>query len=350
MSGVSELQQKRSAVIQLFLNGKKQNQILRTLGSPKYSRSFISRTIKRYIETGKITDIQRSGRPRTVRTPANKKKIRQILIRRPTTSTRKVAAKVGIDRESARRIIKKDLGIKCFKRTRVESLNAKTISKRIERCRKLLAWLKNVNSDSIVFSDEKKFCIEDKYNSKNSCVYSLTREDIPEKFRTVQKTQHPKSIMVWAGISAFGKNPLVFIPDGMKINADLYMNHILKKYVLPISSTFMKNTQWVFQQDGAPAHTAKITQDWLSINLPGFLSREDWPPASPDLNPCDYYLWGRLEELVNNRAYDNIPALKRTLSKVWSELDQDEVARACSLFPDRVRSCLKARGNRFEMN
>ena len=150
MSGVSESQQKRSAVIQLFLNGKKQNQILRTLGSPKYSRSFISRTIKRYIETGKITDIQRSGRPRTVRTPANKKKIRQILIRRPTTSTRKVAAKVGIDRESARRIIKKDLGIKCFKRTRVESLNAKTMSKRIQRCRKLLAWLKNVNSDSIV--------------------------------------------------------------------------------------------------------------------------------------------------------------------------------------------------------
>ncbi|KAI6656111.1 hypothetical protein LOD99_1444 [Oopsacas minuta] len=78
--------------------------------------------------------------------------------------------------------------------------------------------------------------------------------------------------------------------------------------------------------------------------------RIDCPPVSSDLNPCDYYLWGRLEELVNNRAYDNISALKRALSKVWSELDKDEVAWACNLFPDRVRSCLKARGNRFEMN
>ena len=76
MSGVSELQQKRSAVIQLFLNGKKQNQILRTLGSPKYSRSFISRTIKRYIETGKITDIQRSGHERSGRQLTRKKFVR----------------------------------------------------------------------------------------------------------------------------------------------------------------------------------------------------------------------------------------------------------------------------------
>ena len=56
----------------------------------------------------------------------------------------------------------------------------------------------------------------------------------------------------------------------------------------------------------------------------------------------------RLEALVNNRAYDHIPALKRALAKAWSKLDQNEVDRACNLFPERVRSCLKARGNRFE--
>ena len=66
MPGVTDLQQKRSAVIQLFLSGEKQNQILRTLSSPKYSRSLNTRentreTIKSYIETGRITGRQRSG-------------------------------------------------------------------------------------------------------------------------------------------------------------------------------------------------------------------------------------------------------------------------------------------------
>ena len=79
-----------------------------------------------------------------------------------------------------------------------------------------------------------------------------------------------------------------------------------------------------------------------------FLSHDEWPHSSPDLNPCDYYLWGRLKAIVNNKSYDNILALKLALVKAWSELDQGEVARACNLFPDRVRHCLKARGNRFE--
>ena len=114
-----------NSIIHLFLNGKKQNQILKALDSPKFSRSLITRTIKRYIEAGDVVDKQRSGQPRTIRTPANKKKVRQILTRRLTMSHRKVAAKVGIDKESARRLIKKDLGMKFFKRSRVESLMAR---------------------------------------------------------------------------------------------------------------------------------------------------------------------------------------------------------------------------------
>jgi len=28
---------------------------------------------------------------------------------------------------------------------------------------------------------------------------------------------------------------------------------------------------FTFQQDGAPAHTARVTQDWLQVNRPGFI-------------------------------------------------------------------------------
>ena len=35
----------------------------------------VNRIIKRYQETGSYSDRQRSGRPRTARTPANKRKI-----------------------------------------------------------------------------------------------------------------------------------------------------------------------------------------------------------------------------------------------------------------------------------
>lgn len=154
--------------------------------------------------------------------------------------------------------------------------------------------------------------------------------------------------MVWGGVSALGKTPLVFIPEGVKVNAKRYKDLILEKHVKRIGITFVKKENWIIQQDGAPAHTAIINQDWLSKNVPNFISRDHQPPSRPDLNPCDFYLWRRLEEKVNSKAYDNIPALKQALTKVWGELDQNEVARACKTFQDQLSECLRAKGKRFE--
>ena len=60
---------------------------------------------------------------------------------------------------------------------------------------------------------------------------------------------------------------------------------------------------YIFQQDGTPAHNAKKTQDWLRENNPAFWGKEVWPPSSPDCNPLDYYLWGVLEKDINRRPY-----------------------------------------------
>jgi hypothetical protein len=59
------------------------------------------------------------------------------------------------------------------------------------------------------------------------------------------------------------------------------------------------------------------------------ISKDLWPPRSPDLNPCDFYLWGRLKSVVHtNNTYD-LEALKQftTFSNV-----------NCNKFPE---ICLK---------
>ena len=50
----------------------------------------------------------------------------------------------------------------------------------------------------------------------------------------------------------------------------------------------MRRNHWLFQPDGAPAHTEASTQDWLATNVPDFIGKHDWPPSSPDINPCDF--------------------------------------------------------------
>jgi hypothetical protein len=51
-----------------------------------------------------------------------------------------------------------------------------------------------------------------------------------------------------------------------------------------------------FQQDGATAHTARTAKRVLNQMFPArVISRREnieWPARSPDLNVCDFLLWG----------------------------------------------------------
>ncbi|KAI6656174.1 hypothetical protein LOD99_1507 [Oopsacas minuta] len=112
--------------------------------------------------------------------------------------------------------------------------------------------------------------------------------------------------MVWAGISANGRTPLIFVPEGVKINAATYRQLILEPVIKHSSRNIFRNQLFVFQQDGAPAHTANITQKWLHENISGFLSKEEWPPSSADLNPMDFSIWAILEAKACAKSHNNL--------------------------------------------
>lgn len=56
------------------------------------------------------------------------------------------------------------------------------------------------------------------------------------------------------------------------------------------------------QHDDAPPHYLRDFRQHLNLSYMdrwiGSKGPISWPPRSPALNPFDYYLWGRLKELV----------------------------------------------------
>ncbi len=62
-----------------------------------------------------------------------------------------------------------------------------------------------------------------------------------------------------------------------------------------------KDADFIFQQDLAPAHTAKITKSWLNDHGVGVL---DWPANSPDLNPIEN-IWGIVKREMRNKRPKN---------------------------------------------
>ena len=52
----------------------------------------------------------------------------------------------------------------------------------------------------------------------------------------------PLSVMIWGGVSAVGRTPLIFIPDGVKINAETYKDFILEPVVKDLSQTMFPDS------------------------------------------------------------------------------------------------------------
>ena len=91
----------RSKIIELFMAGKSQREILSDLKDELVNRQLVYRTIKRYKDTGSVLDRPRSGLPTSVSTPQLKKKIASWITRR--RSIRKMARDFSVIHESVRK-------------------------------------------------------------------------------------------------------------------------------------------------------------------------------------------------------------------------------------------------------
>jgi inhibitor of nuclear factor kappa-B kinase subunit alpha len=231
------------------------------------------------------------------------------------------------------------VGFKPYKLQKAHGLSAAQKEKRRIRCRRLLRRSGNDWVNSIIFSDEKIFTVEEKLNKQNDRIYAASIEDIPEEMRTVPRFQSPSSFMVWAAVSAQGKFPLVFVERGVKVNGNYYQREILQKIVKPAGKRIFKNQQWTFQQDSAPAHSAKINQTWCEVNLPDFINSSEWPPSFAGLEPAGLFgygtFWKPRSTLPNTNVWTRSNVLfsesGRSFRWEWSVLSSIYGVRDCGL-------------------
>ena len=296
-----------------------------------------------------------SGRPKSARSIHNIAKVEQLICSQedhPGTSmsTREAASKIGISAASVRRIAKVDLNLTSFKRIPVQVLTDAIKIKRLTRSKSLLRRLTIKKTKRVFFTDEKIFYLNPPVNTQNNRVWASGRKcDVDKKRLLVQRAKFSSHVMVSAGISYSGKGRLHFVADKAKINTDYYVTNLLPKLIEDCHN-LMPNKNFIFQQDGAPAHTSQRTQEWLEENSPDFIKKDEWPPNSPDLNPLDFHVWGVM--LHKYQAYVPKPTttseLKTVLENIWSDLPQLSIEKAILAFRKRLQSCIKADGGHFE--
>jgi len=202
-----------------------------------------------------------------------------------------------INEKSVRTIVKKRLKLRSYKHGDGHFISEAMTRNRLKKCRKLLRLR---NFGTVLFTDEKIFTVKRTRNHQNDRQLLRNRGvkfsallEYQKKFekKVVPHSHFPQSIMVWAGITATGKTPLVFKERGVKINAAEYQKQFLNKVVKPWARRHFNIQCWTFQHDWALAHSAKTTLAYCKNEFPDMWDRDLWPSNSPDLNPMDYSVW-----------------------------------------------------------
>ena len=74
----------------------------------------------------------------------------------------------------------------------------------------------------------------------------------------------------------------------------------------------------LFHHDNAPSHQASMTQETIdrgSIEVLGH------PPYSPDLAPCDFFLFPTLKKILRGPQFDDVADLQRAVQSAIRSLD-----------------------------
>ena len=140
---------------------------------------------------------------------------------------RELARSLKIDETSVRTIVKEGLKLSPFKMTSWP-LTALQKQKKLERLKIFLNAMKDgTQAGEIMFSDEKMFTVEAKFNSQNDRILAKSAGSIPTSVKSVFRRQKPASVMIWSAIPENWKSKLIFIRQGAKIHANSYIDDIL---------------------------------------------------------------------------------------------------------------------------
>lgn len=133
--------------------------------------------------------------------------------------------------------------------------------------------------------------------------------------------------------------------------------HRVKKSMLPIikkilpvyfeameGTIFSSRKNIVFQQDGAPAHTAKSTMKLLEDKVGTVWGKGVWSGNSPDLNPIEN-LWSILKESAYQEPFPKTRLeLQARFEEKWNSLPVFLLQNLAQSFKTRVEEMMNNAG------
>ncbi|XP_062593106.1 histone-lysine N-methyltransferase SETMAR-like [Saccostrea cucullata] len=282
-------------------------------GSDKVSYETVRRWRQKFLTgTESIKDAAKSGLPVTVSGKTNVSKVKEIIESDGRYTIRDIAKAVGISRVHF--ILKRILKVrKISARWIPHTLTDDQKKVRIQTAKRLLKMFPNFNQRqfaNIVTGDETGVHYFEPVRKVGNKLWLTKHGRRPV---VAKRTMSIKNVLYCIFLSCDVLAVQIPVPKGKRVTGRYYRDVVLKKLKKyqkrrPVSG--FRHVRLLY--DNAPSHTSELVKQFLKSEKVTVLPH---PPYSPDLAPCDFFLFPKLKKFLSGRRYKSRQALGSVVSQ-----------------------------------
>ena len=270
-----------------------------------------------------VEDDTRPGMPKTSLTKANIATVKIVVEQDARLSVKDIASKTGISEGSVQKILKKrlDLRMVCA-RWAPHLLTEEQKTQRLKCARELLKTYKGCNSrviSNLLTGDETwmhMFELQRRADNKQWKRKDQKRPSI------AKRTVSSKKMLYAIFLNSSGPVVQVPCPFGHTVTGRFYKNSVLKK-VKEFYNKKRTSKGWSgvhLLHGNTSSHKCEVLKSFLASEKVKVLNH---PPYSPDLSPCDFFLFPRLKKMLSGNKYTSRSSLGSAIYQCFQQMQKD---------------------------
>jgi histone-lysine N-methyltransferase SETMAR len=282
-----------------------------------------------------LADLPRSGRPRDT---GHVGRVRELIESEGYLSQKKIAHILGLHPNTVKHILCEDLKMRKVNFKWVpHSLSDSQKAARVQISQQLLDFLNSRSSRTLcnVYTGDETWVYLD--NPRTSMWIGA---DVERPTRTRRSVASPKR-MFWVEFSRTGIGAVVMLPPGESFNKAFFTESILPSIVehRARNRPTKRACGTFLHLDNARPHLAADEFEELGIR------RLPHPPYSPDLAPCDFWLFAHLKQCLEGQFFDDDIQLRLAVSAILMAIDIDVFVRVFDEWKRRLQQCIDQGGD-----
>jgi len=189
---------------------------------------------------------------------------------------------------------------------------------------------------SVITGDESWVYGYDPETKQMSSQWKTASSPQPKKARQVKS--NVKTML----IAFFDIDGLVhheYVPRGQTVNKEFYKTVLLRlrDAVRRHRPEKWRSGNWILHHDNAPAHRAVTTSEFLAKhNIPSLPN----PLYSPDLAPCDFFLFPQLKKTMKGRRFDDNEEVQANATRQMRAITKSDFQRCFHQWQERWNKCI----------